>query len=96
MRVYVDPETGKLSSVPVTPEQMVEDEISGLEKGLSPVEEIRHPDGTVVTHLNGRFEVASQVDVGPDGRRIARCTLADHAGLPGHTHVLPQTQAEER
>lgn len=96
MRVYIDPETGQLSPVPVTPEQVVEDELLGLGKQLPPVEEVRHSDGTVVIHLNGRFEVASQIVVGVDGRRTTRCTLADHAGLPDHTHVLQHTQPEEQ
>lgn len=96
MRVYLDPETGLLSPVPVTPEQMVEDEMFNAGRAPAPMEELRRADGTVTVRLNGNFEVASQVVIAPDGRKISVCTDAAHAGQAPHAHVLPQPTAEER
>lgn len=96
MRVYLDPETGLLSPVPVTPEQMVEDEMFNAGRAPAPMEELRRADGTVTVRLNGNFEVASQVVIAPDGRKISVCTDAAHAGQAPHAHVLPLPTAEER
>lgn len=96
MRVYLDPETGMLSPVPVTPEQVVEDEMFKAAHMPAPMEELRRADGTVTVRLNGNFEVASQVVIAPDGRRISMCTDAAHAGQAPHTHFLAAPMTEER
>lgn len=87
MRVYLDPETGQLSPVPVTPEQMVEDELLMQQRSLKPMEQLERADGTVTLRLNGNFELASTMVIGPDGRLVRVCTEA-HAGVEG-PHVHP-------
>jgi hypothetical protein len=96
MRVYLDPETGMLSPVPVTPEQMVEDEMFQASKATAPMEEIRRADGTVTVRLNGNFEVASQIVIGADGRRMSLCTQASHASQAPHVHLPDFSKPEER
>jgi hypothetical protein len=96
MRVYLDPETGMLSPVPVTPEQMVEDELFQASKTTAPMEEIRRADGTVTVRLNGNFEVASQIVIGADGRRMSLCTQASHASQAPHVHLPDFSKPEER
>ncbi len=85
-----------LSPVPITPEQMVEDELFNAARAPAPMEELRRDDGTVTVRLNGNFEVASQVVVAPDGRKFSLCVDAAHAGQAPHAHLLPTPMAEER
>lgn len=96
MRAYIDPETGELSPVPVTAEQMVEDELFQATRKSAPVEEIRRADGTVTVRLNGNFEVASSMVIGPDGKPVKLCSMAEHAGRAAHAHPTTVAQPEER
>ena len=86
MRAYVDPETGLLTSAPVTAEQKEAAARAVSEEKLAPMVERRLEDGTLVIDLNGNFEMAQQQVVGADGKRYRLCTDAAHAAQASHIH----------
>ncbi len=96
MRAYVDPETGLLTSTPVTAEQKQAAARAVSEEKLAPMVERRLEDGTLLIDLNGNFEMAQQQVVGADGKRYRLCTEAAHAAQASHNHetaaVLPSDE----
>lgn len=88
-RVYVDPETGRIVSAPVTEEQRAAAAADSVfSQDSSAVTEAVAVDGSPMFILNGQFELALGVEMGPDGTRRYSCGDAAHAGL------LPADHAE--
>lgn len=76
MRVFVDPETGEISSLPL-------DGLSApLTKALSRSAEglrvFELPNGGKGVHLDGRFQHALMVRMNPDGSFETVCTIHTH------------------
>lgn len=87
MRVYRDPETGKLVSRPVTEEQRREAQLDAEFSRPSRAVEGLASDGSPMIILNGDHEQALSVQLDADGARHPVCTDADHGALPAHTHA---------
>lgn len=96
MRVYIDPETGRLSPVPITIEQQRFAESSKSVAPMAPMVERRLADGTVLLDLNGNYEMASTVAVGADGKLVSACVDAAHAADPAHVHVPAAATIDEK
>ena len=96
LRAAIDPETGQLT-VGSVPQGLSEDQdkaaYSDLEKMLSrsdaDLEAVRHPDGRVSVHLDGRFMNASVARINADGEMETVCT--EH---PDDAHHVLETVTE--
>lgn len=93
MRAYVDPETGALSSTPVTAEQQqaAETPDPAFRQDDAGVAVIRMPDGSRMAHLQGRFEVAMVATVAADGSIQTECNDVEAHASGAHTHDAPKT-----
>lgn len=95
MRAYVDPETGALSSTPVTAEQQqaAETPDPSFRQDDAGVAVIRMPDGSKMAHLNGRFEVAMVATVAADGSIQTECNDVEGHASGTHSHAAPAAPA---
>ncbi len=95
MRAYVDPETGALSSTPVTAEQQqaAETPDPAFRQDDAGVAVIRMPDGSKMAHLNGRFEVAMVATVAADGSIKTVCNDVEGHASGTHSHAAPAAPA---
>ena len=89
LRAYVDPETGQLTSQPVTAEQKraseaVDPTFRQDDEGLQIV---YFEDGSSMMDLQGRFEQATVVEVQSDASLRTYCSDADHLRLGKHAHA---------
>ena len=93
MRAYVDPETGALSSTPVTPEQQQAAQASdpAFRQDDAGIAVIHLPDGSKMAHLQGRFEMATVATVAADGSIKTVCNDADAHASSAHSHEAPAT-----
>jgi hypothetical protein len=88
MRVYVDPETGRLVSAPVTAEQRAAAASDAVfSQDASKAVEAVAADGSKMYLLNGEFELALGVQLGTDGERHFGCSDAAHAALAPAAHA---------
>ncbi len=73
MRIQIDPETGTLQplSTPPVPSKALMPSLSRSTEGLTPR---TLPDGSVMVDLQGRFQNATVVHKGDDGRLHVICT----------------------
>ena len=90
MRVFIDPETGKRVSRPVTVEQQRAAETGMDMRQAGPVEEIRHPNGMIEYVLNGAADSFLTISVDKNGQRHSQCTDPTHQ----HTAVPGASQTE--
>lgn len=98
-RVYVDPETGRLVSTPVTAEQRAAAASDGMfSQDASRAVEAVAADGSKMFLLNGEFELALGAHLGPDGQRHFGCSDAAHASLnpAEHASAIPPPAANDR
>jgi len=72
LRATIDPETGglKISSAPLTLDGATAESMRRDDEGLK---EVRHANGAVSIHLQGRFHHASVAQIGDDGK-VYVCT----------------------
>jgi hypothetical protein len=100
MRVYVDPETGQLTSTPVTPEQRAQAESSeAFRQDDTGLRVVHMPDGSSMMDLQGRFEQATAAQVTAEGKLQTYCSDADHLKLGQHAHAdagAPVVDSNER
>jgi hypothetical protein len=100
MRVYVDPETGRLVSAPVTDEQRAAAAAaSTFSQDSSKATEAVATDGSKMFLLNGQFELALSANVDANGELQFGCNDAEHANLLGSEHSqlhAPAGAADER
>ena len=88
MRVYLDPETGLIGSMPA--DAAAEPELNTEGAGLTPVVQA---DGSLMVDLEGRFEMYSTVTLGSDKRPVFQCSQKAH---PAHDSCMhPAQPAEE-
>ncbi len=89
VRVYVDPETGRLVSAPVTAEQRAAAaaDAATFSQDSSKVVEAVAADGSPMYILNGQFELALGVAVDEHGQRHYGCSDASHAALSAAEHA---------
>lgn len=96
-RVYVDPETGRIVSAPLTDEQraaaaadsMFTQDTSAVTAGVA-------ADGSPMYILNGQFELALGAEVNPDGTRRYGCGDAEHASLLPADHAAAHASTADR
>jgi hypothetical protein len=104
LRAAIDPETGELV-IGAGATGLAGDEKAaavGLEKMLSRsaegLEEVRHPDGSVSVHLDGRFMNASVARIGADGKVETLCAESldeaqEFLDATPSTKTAPETDA---
>ncbi len=91
-RVYVDPETGELTSTP-SPQQKravaegLEAPLARSSEGLEIFELTRGGRGV---NLQNRFQSALRVRVGEDGKMEMHCVDAEHSTFGEHQHEHPE------
>jgi hypothetical protein len=75
MRAYVNPETGELEVgvAPVAELALDPDTQNALRRDSEGLVEVRHPDGSVSIHLQGRFQSVSVARINDDGTVVV-CT----------------------
>jgi hypothetical protein len=91
MRVYLDPETGTLSPVPTT----VEDAVVAQPEALAEPVKTVLPDGSIMMELNGHNQEYFTVELGPDGKPVAKCSQ-NHDHKTDVTTPAPAAKPEER
>jgi hypothetical protein len=77
MRAYIDPETGKLVSHPVTAEQKRAAQ-QAASRPAPVVQTIHHADGSVEDVLNGAADAVLTATVGKDGKIHMHCSDGTH------------------
>lgn len=96
-RVYVDPETGRLVSAPVTDEQRAAAAgDNAFSQDTSRVTEAVATDGSKMYILNGEFELALSAEIDASGKRHFACGDASHAALLPDEHAMAHAPGDER
>ena len=100
MRAYVDPETGALTSRPVTAEQRAKSHQAdaGFREDTEDLQIVRRADGAIFMDLQGRFQQATVATVQSDDSIKTYCSDADHLKLGKHEHeaAAPVTATSTR
>jgi hypothetical protein len=70
LRAYLDPETGRLGTRPAqaSPLSLDPGTREALRRDSEGLVEVHHPDGSISMHLQGRFQSATVVRIGDDGK----------------------------
>jgi hypothetical protein len=82
MRAYIDPETGRLTSTPVTAEQKRAAQ-QQVKESAPTVQTIHHTDGSIEDVLNGSADAVLTATVGKDGTIHLQCSDPSHDHGPG-------------
>jgi hypothetical protein len=92
LRVYFDPETGEITSVP--PQSEVVPLAGAQQVRPDRLPEITLADGSVMVRLDERFEETTVMSIDANGRRVVTC--AQHPGqVHAHAEAVPVVDTRE-
>jgi hypothetical protein len=100
VRVYVDPATGRRTSVPAAATRGQLEAAIARDRAFSQsteglVEEPA-PGGGTLMHLQGRFQSTFTATRDADGKLVFGCSDATHSALGPHDHAVPAPAREDR
>ncbi len=93
LKIYLDPETGRLGAPPAGAQALAQD-IDPLNESDAGLVQVRMPDGHYMMDLKGRFAENVVVQIDPSGRRVMRCVRSRAELL--QSPVAPTPKQEEK